>query len=160
MRRLLVSLALLSLFTACTAATKTAKLTASPQDAMRCAAETMQALGYSVTDTRPADGVLQGERDKHARIPFGGNADWDRITVLVSDSAKDPAIRVVGETLRTSGASPFGAATGRARNVDYEGMPIRYWTSDAVRNDTARIAETCSGVAPETSSEKTAEGGS
>ena len=141
-KRMLLSVALIALVTGCTAATKTSKLAVAPQDAMRCAADTMASLGYSVSDTRDVDGVLQGERDKHARIPFGGQSDWDRITVLVADAKKAPAMRVVGETLHSGGMRGL-------RSAQYESMPVRFWTSDAVRSDTQRIAETCSGVASE-----------
>lgn len=140
-KRMLLSVALITLVTGCTAATKTSKLSVAPQDAMRCAADTMASLGYSVSDAG-SDGLLQGERDKHARSPFGGQSDFDRITVLVSDSRKAPAMRVIGETLRSGG-------TRGLQRSQYEGMPMRFWTSGAVRSDTKRIAETCSGVASE-----------
>jgi hypothetical protein len=147
MKRLLLSIAAIALLTRCAPARATSQLMVTPTEAMRCAANTLGSLGYVVTDERAVDGVLQGERDKHARAPYRGATDWDRITVSLSTDEKHSAIHVIGETLHSgSPTSRMSPAIGRMPDSRYEGQPVARAASREVREETKRIADTCAGV--------------
>jgi hypothetical protein len=135
----LLLVAALGLLTRCAPATATAAFAGSKEDAVTCAATTLQSLGYFVLDADVENGI-RAERDLHARNPFSGGGDADRITIAFSN--KEPRFLVVGESVHAPGVRRFSGSPAR-NQVSNEGMPGRVRTSGAVRSDVAAISRAC-----------------
>ncbi len=143
---LLIATAAIAL-TRCAPATATASLDAPLADGIRCTASVLGSMGYDVIAADERNGMVKGQRLKHATNPFSGAMDADRITVFLGPQESRTSLQIIGETVGSQVGIRFPVRTRRIGG--WNGGPsrdlglVRKWTSKEVAADTEALAHAC-----------------
>ncbi len=143
---LLIAAAAIAL-TRCAPATATASLDAPLADSIRCTAVVLGSMGYDVITADERNGMVKGQRLKHATNPFSGAMDADRITVFLGPQDSRTSLQIIGETVGSQVGVRFPSRTRRIGG--WSGGPsdggglVRKWTSKEVAADTEMLARAC-----------------
>ena len=132
----LVLIAITSFIGGCAPVTATVPIASLPDDAAECTAATLRSLGYEIVDDGGPYGI-KAERGKHVRNPFRGQADSDRVTVVIADQR----LRARGETVRVGSDRLEPRHT--LEQPRFEPQERRIGASTEVRADVERLTQTC-----------------